>query len=224
MKRAGGWRYGWKTTCGPWALGEKWYGQGRDAAHFVCVNVGHGIGAGLVLGGVLYHGASGGAGEFGHITVDPEGPRCNCGNRGCLEVMAAGPALLRRVEEALRAGRPSVLRSLWEAGRLIDGEPITAAAREGDAVAREVLVETGRYLGIGLAGLINLFNPELIIIGGGVAKAWDVLSPPLLATVRERALEPLARRVRIVPSALEEATAVGAATMFLAPMFTLAVG
>lgn len=204
------------------ALAESWFGQGRDTANFVCVNVGTGIGAAIVIDHQLYQGTSFTAGEIGHTTIDVNGPRCNCGNRGCLEVMAAGPALVRRAQLALHQGKPSLLGE-WIQGKReeLDGELIYRAAMNGDEVAISALAETGRYLGIGLANLINTLNPSLIILTGGVSRAGDFILNPLRETVQERALRAPRKAVTIVASRLgRNAAAVGGFTLILRKLFT----
>lgn len=168
------------------ALGEWRYGSGQGTRHFFYVTVSTGIGGGIVIDGELYHGADGLAGEIGHIMVDPDGPSCTCGRRGCLEALASGPAIARRARELLtscpRPGEGKVLRELvGEDLERISAREVAAAARRGDPLAAEVLREAGEALGFGLAQVITLLNPERISLGGGVIKAGN----PLLAPVRE---------------------------------------
>lgn len=187
------------------ALGEWLYGAGRGTSHMVYVTVSTGIGSGLVLNGRLYEGVSGSAGEVGHIILDPQGPLCACGNRGCLEAFASGTAIAREAAQALRAGRPSLLREMagghpeaitaWEVGE---------AARRGDTLAREVIERAVAYLGLGLAALVNLLNPERIVLGGGVARMGDLLFEPLRRAMKEHAFELPASAVELVPWTLDE--------------------
>ena len=168
------------------ALGEAWLGAGRGIDDFVYVVVGTGIGAGILVNGQVCHGWRGTAGEFGHITLVPEGPLCNCGRYGCLEALAAGPAIALRAQGALRQNRPTQMRALAE-----DGEVSTAlvfeAARCGDTVARQIVDETVRFLGTGLTTLIHLLNPEVIALGGGVITGGrDLLLEPLRREVARR--------------------------------------
>ncbi len=170
------------------ALGEWRYGAGKGTDHFLYVTVSTGIGGGIVIGGKIYRGADGLAGEIGHMVVDPNGPRCTCGRRGCLEALASGPAIAARARELLASyPRPAEGRMLRELvgndpGRITAREVAIAAAR-GDPLAAEILREAGEALGFGLAQAIALLNPERIALGGGVIKAGE----PLLRPVREAA-------------------------------------
>ncbi|UOF91541.1 ROK family transcriptional regulator [Fodinisporobacter ferrooxydans] len=204
------------------AVGESWFGNARDIQNFVCINVGYGIGAAIVLHHELYRGMSGSAGEIGHITVAEDGLRCSCGNYGCLQAMAAGPAIAQRAAQAIRTGTDSVLSSLVQE-RLegLTGAMIHQAALQGDRLAIRVLADTGRYLGISIAQLIHILNPELIIVGGGVAKAGDFLFEPLRKTVEKHSLKLPFANTPIVPAALgEKATAIGAASMSIKALFS----
>jgi len=203
------------------ALAESWFGQGRDLPSFICVNVGSGIGAGIVIDHELYHGASFAAGEIGHTTIDINGPLCRCGNYGCLEALASGPALAERAKQAIRLGKKSVLTEKVNGDlERITGETIHQAAVEGDHLAIDILQDAGRYLGIGLANLINTFNPARIILHGGVTRAGRLILDPLLETVKYRALEAPAKQVSIVVSELgPQAAVIGAFTLALKKIF-----
>lgn len=189
------------ANCG--ALGEHWLGSGRGARDFVYIVVGTGIGGGLVLNGRLYRGAGGGAGEIGHTTILPEGPLCSCGNRGCLEALAAGPAWVRRARE---------LGAMYKSAR-----EVIAAARQGEERAQQVLTEAGRFLGIGLANVVNMLNPERIALGGGVAlDAGELLLAPACAEMERHAFASLAAKVRVTLAALgDDAGLIGAARLIL---------
>jgi glucokinase-like ROK family protein len=204
------------------ALGESWFGQGKGISNFICVNVGTGIGAGIIIDHQLYQGISYTAGEIGHTTIDVNGPRCSCGNYGCLEALAAGPAIARRARQMIRLGKKSVIKD-WVNGDLdkITGEMIHRAAQLGDTVAIEVLEDTGRYLGIGIANLINTFNPSRIILSGGVSRAGHFVLDALKETVENRALATPAKAVSIVISELgPNAREIGAFTLLLQKLFT----
>lgn len=204
------------------ALAESWFGKGAGIPNFICVHVGTGVGAGIIIDHKLYRGTSFTAGEIGHTTIDSSGPRCSCGNYGCLETMVGGAALTRRAQQAIRYGKESLLEE-WAAGDLekIDGEMLYSAAQLRDQVALEVLADTGRYLGIGLANLINTLNPALIILSGGVARAEDFVLKPLLKTLEKRTLTKPADAVTIAVSDLgENAFAVGGFTLLLNKLFT----
>ncbi|KLU62442.1 N-acetylglucosamine repressor [Peptococcaceae bacterium CEB3] len=204
------------------ALGESWFGQGQGLANFICINVATGLGAGIVLDHKLYEGSSFTAGEIGHTTIDINGPQCTCGNHGCLEALAAGPAIAERARGRILQGDSSLLKA-WTDGRLeeITAKMVHDAAKEGDALSIGVLADTGRYLGIGIANLLNTLNPSRIILTGGVAQAGDFVLGSLKETVAKRALETPARAVSIVTSEMgEDADAVGALTLVLRRIFT----
>jgi glucokinase len=198
------------------ALGEWWQGAGRGVGTLIGLTLGTGIGGGIVLDGQVFHGASDVAGEVGHMTIDSTGRRCNCGNYGCLEAYASGPAIAARAVEGLQSGEPSLLPSMVE-GDLsrITAETVYEAIVAGDDYAREVMRETAKFLGTGTANLINILNPEMVVISGGVTRAGDHLLEPLKAEVRRRAFRHAADRCRIVTSTLGSmAGVIGAACVF----------
>jgi glucokinase len=181
------------------ALGELCFGAGRDRRHFVMVALGTGVGGALVVGGRLYTGAAGFAGEVGHITVDPHGPACPCGNVGCLERFTGAPAIEERARQLLASSSDGgSLRAASE----ITPETVAEAAREGDRVALQVLEETGRWLGIAFITLINLLDPECVVVGGGIAQAGAPLFDSILRTVDDRTMSSTARTVPIVMAEL----------------------
>ena len=198
------------------AYGEWRCGAGRGARHLLCLTLGTGVGGGLILDGALYHGAGGAAGEVGHITLNRDGPPCPCGSTGCLERYVGSRYIVERAEELLRRDpRPSRLRVTPPAP--LSPRGIAAAATQGDALAREVLAETGRWLGVGLASLANVLNPERIVVGGGVAAAGEWILEPARATLRERAMKVPGAIAAVVPAALgNQAAVVGAALLGLA--------
>ncbi len=199
-------------------LGEWWLGAAKGARNVVGFTLGTGIGGGLILDGKLYHGVSDVAGELGHTTIEANGRRCGCGNYGCLEAYASGPAIAMRAREALDGGEPSLIPGL------VDGDltKLTAAivykaAAQGDQIASEVVKDTARFLGIGVANVLNVFNPDVVVLAGGVAQAGDSLFVPLRAEVRRRAFKPAVDACKIVPGALGgSAGMVGAVAAFLA--------
>ncbi|WP_026688884.1 ROK family transcriptional regulator [Alteribacter aurantiacus] len=203
------------------ALGELWFGHGQEKQNVVCVNVGIGVGAGIILGGRLYHGEHGIAGEIGHTIIDLNGRRCSCGNYGCLQTVAGSTRITDRVIEEISLGRKTMITELVEGNSdWITGEIVHQAATQGDPLAKEVLEQTGRYLGIGLTNLINFVNPEKVIIGGGVSRAGEYILDPIKEIVQNRALTDRARTTEIVPSKLgEKGTIIGAATLILAELF-----
>jgi glucokinase len=196
--------------------GEWWLGAGRGVDTLVGVTLGTGIGGGIVLGGQIYHGCSDVAGEIGHMTIDSNGRRCKCGNYGCLEQYASGPAIALRAAEGIEAGAETALVEMVRG----DLDAITAATVyeatvHGDAYAAEVMRDTARFLGAGIASIINILNPEMVVIAGGVTRAGDTLFEPLRAEVRRRAFRSAQECCRIVPAELPgTAGVVGAAGVF----------
>ncbi|NIR45220.1 MAG: ROK family protein [Gemmatimonadetes bacterium] len=195
--------------------GEWWQGAGRDVDTVVGVTLGTGIGGGIVLNGVLHHGASDAAGELGHMTIDSTGRKCNCGNYGCLEAYASGPAIAARAIEGLEAEVPSLLPELAGDPNSITAETVYDAVVQGDPYATEVLHDTAKFLGVGLANIINIINPDLLVISGGVTKAGDHLFEPLRAEIRKRAFRVAEQACKIVPSSLNgTAGIIGAVACF----------
>lgn len=199
-------------------VGEWWQGAARGGRHVVGLTIGTGIGGGLIVDGKLFHGASDVAGEIGHTTIELNGRHCKCGNYGCLEAYASGPAIATRAREVLvREGTESLMP------RMVNGnlDELTAAtvyeaARQGDPVANEIVRDTGRYLGTGVANLLNILNPDVVVVAGGVTAAGDRLFVPLGAEVRRRAFAPAVAAARIVPGSLPgTAGVVGAVKTFI---------
>ncbi len=171
------------------AWGEFRFGVGSEADHLVFVTLGTGIGGGVITHGILMRGAQGSGGELGHVTVHATGPRCSCGNRGCLEALASGTAIGRRGREAAVEHPGSALGRL-AARRKILGEDVTELARGGDELALSVLSETGTWLGVGLAGFVNIFNPEVVAVGGGAMEAGELILGAARKEVHLRARSP----------------------------------
>jgi len=198
-------------------LGEWWRGAARGSQHAIGFTIGTGIGGGIIVDGRLYHGASDCAGEFGHMTIESAGRRCNCGNYGCLEAYASGPAIALRAIEAIQSGAES--RLLEYAGGEAAGvtaQTVYQAAQDGDPLALEVVRDTARYLGTGIANLVNVFNPEVVVICGGVTLAGERLFAPLRQEVTRRAFRPAVQACRIVPGELTGSAGVyGAVASFL---------
>lgn len=196
--------------------GEWWLGAGRGVDTLVGLTLGTGIGGGIVLDGEIYHGVSDAAGEIGHMTIDSTGRKCKCGNYGCLEAYASGPAIALRAVEGIEAGAETVLPDLVN-GRL---EDITAATVYeavvlGDPYANEVMKETAKFLGAGVANIINILNPGMVVIAGGVTRAGDHLFVPLRAEVRRRAFRSAEEACQIVSGQLPgTAGVIGAAAVF----------
>lgn len=197
------------------AVGEWAYGAGRGERHLAYIKVGTGIGAGLLLDGQIYGGANGSAGEIGHITIDPNGPICTCGNRGCLEALAGGRAIAKRAVQEVNSGRRTLLAELSPVNQ-ISSRDVIAAARRGDLVSQQIVSEAGVYLGTALASLVNLFNPSMVVVGGGVAQIGDLLLEPVRQTVHQRSLLPASRSVRITTALLgRRSSALGAVVQAL---------
>jgi len=197
-------------------LGEWWRGAARGAHVVVGVTVGTGVGGGFVLDGKIFHGASDVAGEFGHMTIDSTGRRCACGNYGCLEAYASGPAIAKRAIESIEAGATSSLATYVD-GDLsrITAEEVYLAANDGDGLAQEVVRDTARLLGAGIANLVNICNPEIVVVCGGVTTAGEKLFKPLREEVTRRAFRPAADACRIVPGELPgTAGVIGAVASF----------
>jgi len=167
------------------ALGEKWLGAGRDVPNMAIVTLGTGIGGAIVLGGRIWHGM---AGEFGHMTVEPEGPPCGCGNHGCAERYASATGVLRMAREAIARGDAPELAKGFDRDPEFSAQSIYNLAIQGDENARRIFRRFGRYLGILLADIINALNLEMYVIGGGVSSAWDAFAPAMFEEMRERSL------------------------------------
>ena len=186
-----------------WALGEFWRGAARRRRDVVLLTLGTGVGGGLIVGGKLVHGRSGMAGELGHVTVDPGGPRCDCGANGCLESYASASGLRGLVEQrlGLRTGA-KLPADVVDAEGNFSVRRLTALARRGDSIALAAFGVAGDHLGIAVASFLNVFNPELVVIGGGVAGAMLYMRKSMMVQVRRRAFAAIARQAKIVPAAL----------------------
>ena len=162
------------------ALGESRYGTGKGAHNLVYLSIGTGIAAGVIIEGRIYRGSTGMAGEIGHAIIERNGPRCKCGTRGCLEALAAGPAIAVLAMSAIEAGSETSLREMTEANKgVVTAEMVCQAAAQGDHVAHEIFEEVGTYIGLGIHMLVMLYDPEVVILGGGVAEAGDLLLNPV---------------------------------------------
>jgi glucokinase len=197
------------------ALGEQRFGVGKGVKNLLFVTVSTGIGGGIILDGRLYEGTNGAAGEFGHMTVDPSGPRCPCGNIGCWEVMASGSAIQSEASRRLASGENSLLQNMTGGKpESVNAKMVGEAAARGDGMAREIIARASEYLGIGLVNLVNIFNPEMIVIGGGVSNLGEMLLQPARQLVWERAFKLPAQTARIVKAGLGQASGVlGAAAL-----------
>jgi glucokinase len=194
------------------ALGEHRFGAGKGSANLFYITVSTGIGGGIIVDNNLYFGTSGGAGEIGHMTIDVNGPACKCGSNGCLETLASGTAVARDAINRIKNGEKSSLAESRDSIENITAKDVGQAARKGDALALAVISRAAYYLGVGLANVVNILNPELIIVGGGLSKMGDLLLEPAREVVQERAFRLPAQAVRIVPSQLgDDAGVLGAA-------------
>jgi glucokinase len=197
--------------------GEWWRGAARGARAVVGLTIGTGIGGGIVLDGKIYHGVSDVAGEIGHTTIDPTGRRCKCGNYGCLEAYASGPAIAARAAEGIESGVETSLGKYvgGDLGKLT-AQVVYQAAHDGDLYAREVVNDTAKLLGAGVANIINIFNPDVVVICGGVTLAGALLFDPLRREVHRRAFKDAVKACRIVPGELPGTAGVfGAAAAFI---------
>ncbi|MEN8098368.1 MAG: ROK family protein [Chloroflexota bacterium] len=199
-------------------LGVCRFGAGRGKRNVVYLTASTGIGGGFFLDGQLYHGAVGGAGEVGHMTVLPRGPHCGCGNRGCLEAVASGTAIAREGREYMLHNPNGLLYALSEGDPdRVSAKLVAEASRLGDRDAEEIIREAMSYLGIGVANLVNLLNPELVVIGGSLIKMGDLLFESVKSTVKRCTFSRLSRSLQIVPSQLgDTAGLLGAASVAMA--------
>ncbi|CDE91674.1 TPA: ROK family protein [Candidatus Gastranaerophilales bacterium HUM_6] len=199
------------------ALGEMKFGAGQGCENFVCITVGTGIGSGLVVNGQLVRGASNAAGEIGHIKLQmKDGLICGCGDTGCLEAYASGPSIVAMAQDYIKGGKSTKFREMAAAeGGEITPYMVAKAAEAGDPVAKRIFAIVGEYIGIGLTSVINLLNPEKVIIGGGVAEAGDLLLDPIRKTIKERAMVVAGSAVEIVPAQLGNSAGVIGASMLI---------
>ena len=168
------------------ALGEKWLGAARDVDDMAMITLGTGIGGAIVLDGKIFHGMNGMAGEFGHVTLEPEGVACGCGNRGCAERYASATALVRMAREAIAAGAAPALAKIAESGTEFNAQAMYDLAMQGDEPAQRIFQRFGKALGMMLADIVNVLNLGMYVIGGGVSSAWDAFSPAMFKELRER--------------------------------------
>jgi len=197
------------------ALAEHHFGAARGAENAVMLTIGTGIGGGLILGGEIYRGSTGAGAELGHMAIQMDGPGCqgNCPNRGCVEALASGTALGREGLAAAESKPESALGKLLAAGEEVDGKAVTVAAQQGDETAIEVFELVGGRLGVALASYANIFEPEVIVIGGGVIAAGDLLLGPARRELEARALRPMNRTPVVEAELGEDAGMIGAAAM-----------
>jgi len=185
------------------ALGELRFGAGRGVRHMIYMTISTGIGGGIIIDGRLFTGGHGLGGEIGHMTIEPFGRQCSCGNIGCLETLASGTAIARRARERIAGGEPSALLAMvGEDVARITARDVNAAAQAGDALAIDVFREAGTYLGVAIVDLMFLFNPALFVLGGSVTLAGDFLFEPIQDVIRARAPQPYREATRVVRAEL----------------------
>ncbi|MDC3426372.1 ROK family transcriptional regulator [Aquibacillus sp. 3ASR75-11] len=205
------------------ALGEAWFGQKEKSDSMIAVNIGRGVGAGVVIDGKLYHGANDIAGEIGHMTIDIYGEVCQCGNRGCLQTIVSGPSIAKRAIHAVQEHQhqhSSLLNLVENDIGKITGETVYRAAKEGDLTSIHILEDTGTVLGIGLTNLIHIMNPRKIILGGGVSRANEFILEPIRQAIEHRALTPKTKRTEVVITTHEDdATLLGSIALLLEELF-----
>lgn len=197
------------------AVGELYFGAGRGVRNFIYITISTGIGGGIIIDGKVYTGSAGTAGELGHMVIDDKGPPCNCGNRGCWETLASGMALAREARRRIKRGdSTSILEyASGDAGK-INAEIICEAAQAGDCLAGELIARNAYYLGVGLANLINIFNPEVIVIGGGLSNIGDMLLKPAYEEAGRRAFRQAYQAVRFARPRLGRNSGVLGAAVF----------
>ena len=194
------------------AWGEKWVGAGKEADSLVMLTLGTGIGGGIIINNKLWRGVNNVAAEIGHMVIQMDGPKCSCGNYGCIEAYASATALVRRFKELLKSGMPS---SLKDAGD-VTAKMINDAAFQGDKASLDIIKETGHYLGVALVNIMHVLNPEVIVLTGGMIGSGDLLMNPIKQVIKEKAFEASAKETKIVFSQLgNDAGIIGAAGCLL---------
>ena len=197
------------------ALGELNFGAGKGCENLICITIGTGIGSGIVLNGKLVRGASNAAGEIGHIKMTlGKGPLCGCGDHGCFEAYASGPSIVSLAKEFISGGKSAKYKEMATDG-IITPYIVAQAALQGDAVSLQIFKQMGEIIGIGLASIVNLLNPEKIIIGGGVADAGEILLEPIRKTIEDRAMPIQKEAVKVVPAQLANAAGVIGASLLI---------
>ena len=196
-------------------LGELNFGAGKGCQNLVCLTVGTGVGSGIVLNGQLVRGASMTAGEIGHVIVEKDnGEICGCGSRGCLEAYASGPSVVKMAKDYIAGGKSTKFKEI-AAGNEITPFMVYEAAKQGDAVAKQIFNIVGEYLGVALVSVVNLLNPEKIIVGGGVGQAGDLILDPIREAIKKRCIPTSAAAVEVVPAQLGESAGVVGASLLV---------
>lgn len=213
LKAATGLRVELENDANAAAYGEFKIGAGRGARDLFYITIGEGIGGAIILDGKLWTGASGLAGEVGHITIDTEGDECECGNTGCLETVASAPNIVRRANERLNRDATSSLSKL-AINKNFTADDMAREAKEGDDFSLMMIERTGKFIGVGVAGIINLLNIERIVLGGGVMQAGDLILNPIIQEAKRRAFQPCFEATQILAGVLgEDAATIGAAML-----------
>ncbi len=195
-------------------LGEQRFGSGKGGINLIGITLGTGIGGGIIINNQLYRGQNFG-GEIGHMIIKEDGPICNCGNKGCLEALASGKAIERIAKERVNQGRKSLILKLASDKEKITCETVSEAAKRGDSLGVEIFQEAGKFLGIGIANLINIFHPEKVILGGGMIQVRELFFSTLLEMVKKNVIPAILKKVEIVPANLgEKGVALGAMSLF----------
>lgn len=203
-----------------YALGEQWFAPTQSKKNVIFILVDQGIGGGIIIQNRIFKGSQNVAGEIGHGSIDVDGPRCNCGNYGCLEAMASGIAIVRRTKERIRRGEKTNLKQFYDKHDCLTLETIIEAGLEGDALAKSILDDTGRYLGIGVANLINFFNPDEMILGGEVINKYPLMIDMIEEIAKDRVFADRAKKVSLKRSHLKELAGVyGAASIAMQFLF-----
>jgi glucokinase len=199
------------------ALGEGWVGAAKGSSYYCGITLGTGVGGGIVIDGEILHGSGGMASEVGHMVIDPEGPLCGCGGRGCLEVYASATGIKRMALEAIEKGEGGgIVKRAGGKVEEVTSEKVFQAAQSGDEAAQKIFHEMGRFLGLGLVNLIHLFDPEKIVIGGKASRAWDSFIKTTMEVVMERAMEGSREKVKVVQAKCgDDAGILGAAFIAL---------
>lgn len=200
------------------ALGGMCFGKGQKEQNFICINVGYGIGAGIIVNGKLLTGSDGFAGEFGHITIDKDSDiQCSCKKYGCLEALASGKAIALTAQSRLARGQDSILSNMCKGDfSKVTAKMVADAAKEGDELAMNVFNRAMEYIGLGISNMVGIFNPDLIVIGGGVSMAGDIFFDTIRNVVQKNSMRPSARQVNILPVAFgENAGIMGAFSLIL---------
>ena len=197
------------------ALAEHRFGAGRGYSNLIYMTISTGIGGGIIIDGDLYTGAGGFAGEIGHMSMDPDGPMCNCGNIGCLEALASGIAIARRAREGVASLQSSEILNIVQ-GNLeqIDAKIVARAARKGDPLAKDIMEDAATNIGRGIVSLLHVFDPEVVIVGGGLSQAWDILYPGIQKEITDHTMAHQRRRVPLLGTYLGDSVSLlGAAAL-----------